>query len=124
MKIKTLSSLFLLVIIPIQLFSQIISHEHKYLKVNFHYILDEDGTGNFNETDDGLGYSGLSGYKHAEETLEWVNHPDRKMALNIPEGNLLGINDKNFTLVLDAVYFHRDSDYENCSKKYEISNKY
>ncbi len=45
----------------------------KYVKVNFHYMLRIDGSGNFTETDDGDGDNSFNGYMHAMNIVKAAN---------------------------------------------------
>lgn len=47
---------------------------HKRIKLNFHFISDENGNYNFNAQDDGLGNQGYSGEFVSDRILFWLNH--------------------------------------------------
>ena len=51
----------------------------KYVRVNIHYILRSDGTGNFRPNDDGWGNSNFTGYDFAEDVIIESN---RQLAQN------------------------------------------
>ncbi len=88
----------------------------KYLRVNVHYILKDDGTGNFAKDWDGVNPSNsYNGYKHAEELIYYCNNAlanNQLMRLQpTPPVPALPIN---YRYVLNGVFFHEDTDlYEN-----------
>lgn len=84
----------------------------KIVRVNFHFMLKSDGTGNFNEKNDGSGRN-FSGYDYARRMLYFMNAQCiQNVQLNIPAGNTIPVRNKNYRYVLDAVYFWRsDSTY-------------
>ncbi len=80
----------------------------KNIRVNIHFMLKTDGTGNFNETGDGIG-GNYSCYNYANETVQWMNSRNSgNEPMNIPPNNTTQVIFKNFYYVLDAVYFHRN----------------
>lgn len=85
--------------------------EYKVVRYNLHFMLKDDGSGNFTETHDNQG-NPLSGYDISIDMYETLqreiigNEP-----LNLPPGNNIPVEDRNFSYVLDAVYFHRDTRY-------------
>lgn len=88
----------------------------KYLRINYHFMLRTDGTGNFTETTDGNGGTAFNGYKIAEMTTSWINQSNQyNPPMNLPPGNTTPNLDKNYYFVTDAVYFHRDDAYFNYS---------
>lgn len=81
----------------------------KIIRVNYHYMLRTDNTGNFTETDDNMG-NPLSGYLHAMTvTKEMNNRASYNVQMNIPPGNNTPVIPKNYLYVVDAVYFWRDN---------------
>ena len=83
--------------------------EKKVIRINIHYMLKTDGTGNFNETGDGLGGT-LNGYQHAVNIVNYANGTQRSNnQLSIPPNNTVPVNPKNFEFILDAVYYHRNT---------------
>lgn len=97
----------------------------KYLKVNYHFVLRTDGTGNFTETQDGLG-NPYNGYQRAEDVILEANH---ELAANpVSWMQTLGFtypspaNPKNIRYILTGVYFHRsDALYNSSSSGTAIS---
>jgi hypothetical protein len=81
----------------------------KYVRVNIHYVLRSDGTGNFTETSDGWGNNNFTGFDYAQGMIDSGN---AELAVNpgvaLPNGNTFPINDFGYRLVLSGVYFHRD----------------
>jgi hypothetical protein len=85
----------------------------KIVRVNFHFMLKSDGTGNFNEVTDGDGRL-KNGYLMAQEFINWINgFCNSNEALSIPIGNSIQVLNKNYKFILDAVYFDRDNNYYN-----------
>ncbi|MCE3295120.1 MAG: zinc-dependent metalloproteinase lipoprotein family [Crocinitomicaceae bacterium] len=84
----------------------------KTVRINIHFMLKSDGTGNFNEKNDGNGRP-YSGYDYARDLVYYMNAQSiQNVQLNIPEGNEIPVLEKNYRYVLDAVYFWRnDSTY-------------
>lgn len=81
----------------------------KIVRVNFHQMLRTNGTGNFTETDDGLGNLNYTGYDYTRRLVEmcnWVNF-NNELA-NIPLTNKPAVNDKNIRWIIDAIYFWRN----------------
>jgi hypothetical protein len=83
----------------------------KLVRINFHFLLKSDGSGNFTETDDGLGNS-KSGYDVSYDLMERMtsdlawNRPTLYDGNAMP--NLPPVEDRKYNYVLDAIYFHRD----------------
>ena len=76
----------------------------RYVKLNFHFVLDAECNGNFNEVDDGFG--GPSGYDVAQEVVDAMNaKAANNIQLSIPPGNSIPIEDVNVQFLLNAVYF-------------------
>jgi hypothetical protein len=85
----------------------------KVIRVNIHFMLHTNGTGNFTETDDGDGRS-YTGYDFAHDHINDMNaRASWNEQMNIPPGNTTPVNDKNFRFVLNGVYFHRNNTYYN-----------
>lgn len=95
----------------------------KYIKINAHYLLKSDGTGNFTETNDGYTDSryiaGVNGYNRFKKIIDWAN---AQMAGNyqmfLPAGNSTPVLPKRVQFILDSVYFHRSDTYYNLSCNY------
>jgi hypothetical protein len=88
----------------------------KFIKLHFHYILKNDGTGNFRANDDG--YVGTSYHKSGVTGYTWsqdiVNGANAKMEVNfknfLPNPNNTPIVPKRVKYLLGSVTFHC-SDY-------------
>lgn len=86
----------------------------KVVRINFHFMLKSDGSGNFTETTDGNGSSDYNGYMYARDLTAWMNNSCAwNPQMNLPPGNTTPVIDKNFSFVLDAVYFWRNSNTYN-----------
>jgi hypothetical protein len=46
----------------------------KTIRLNYHFMLKSDGTGNFTQTDDGMGNTSYNGYIFAEDMTKWMNN--------------------------------------------------
>ncbi len=83
----------------------------KYIRINYHFMLRTDGTGNFTEYTDNDG-AFYNGYKRAEDV---INKANEELASNNkmwrPSGNNLPKKLINIRYLLKGVYFHRDDDY-------------
>ncbi|MFN8309948.1 MAG: M43 family zinc metalloprotease [Chitinophagales bacterium] len=103
----------------------------KVMRVNIHFMLKTDGSGNFNEYTDGDGRY-YSGYDFARQLIDEMNGRNSwNQQMNIPPGNTTPVIAKNFYYVLDACYFWRNDatynfntiDYANQGKdKSEVIN--
>lgn len=81
----------------------------KVIRINYHFLLKSNGTGNFTELTDGDGRVTYNGYQYARDVTKWMN--DRSVwneKMNIPPNNSTPVLEKNFSFVLDAVYFWRN----------------
>lgn len=90
----------------------------KYVRINYHFMLRGDGTGNFTEYTDNDG-TFYNGYKRAEDVIKKSNE---ELASNYkmwrPSGNNLPKKSINIRYLLKGVYFHRDDDYFNTPFNY------
>lgn len=89
-------------------------NDMKTVRINYHFMLKSDGSGNFTETDDGDGRTSYNGYLYAHDLTNWMNGTcswNEKM--NIPTGNSTPVISKNYRFVLDAVYFWRNDNTYN-----------
>jgi hypothetical protein len=100
----------------------------KYIKVYAHYMLRSNGTGNFNENNDGyVGKTnhipGVTGFTRAQEVVDWAN---TKMAENyqmyLPSGNNTPVLPKRVQYVLSGVLFHRSDTWYEQSKIFSDPN--
>lgn len=99
-------------------------HEVKTVRINFHFVLKTDGSGNFNESNDGDGRS-FTGYDMAREFVSIMNLMcNTNSPLNIPMGNSIPVWDKNYKFVLDAVYFIRNTNFYNYSSGWNVHYQY
>lgn len=100
------------------------ANDFKLVRVNVHFMLRSNGTGNFTETGDNLGNS-LTGYDFARDVINACNHKlSYNQQLSIPPGNSTPVNPKNYQYILDAVYFHRDDAVFNFASGSTIFNQY
>ncbi|MFN5417167.1 MAG: hypothetical protein ACK5B9_08935 [Flavobacteriia bacterium] len=80
----------------------------KIVRLNVHFMLKTDGTGNFNEVTDGDGRN-YSGYDYARKLIYYMNsQAAQNWPLQIPAGNSIPVQAKKYQYVLDAVYFWRN----------------
>ena len=80
-----------------------------YLKVNFHFMLKSDGTGNFTEYDDGMGNTNYNGYMYAQDLVNSANgNIQNNIQTRLPIGNTVSIPTINMRYVIGGIYFHRD----------------
>lgn len=97
------------------------------LNLNLHYMLRLDGTGNFNETDDGTPYKPWNAHQPDDPLLpadtarngyawarQLVTEMNKQAATNPVNGNPAGTANppKGFSYALNGVYFHRVSEDE------------
>lgn len=84
-------------------------NDKKTVRINVHFMLKSNGTGNFRETDDGNGSADYNGYMYANDLTDWINNGcSTNQQMNIPTGNTTPVISKNFFFVLDAVYFWKN----------------
>ena len=115
-----LTSLFYF-FLGLNLYGQSSTNIAKTIRVNYHFMLKGNGTGNFNEVTDGDGRI-YSGYDWARnQVLQMNQQSDQNIQMKIPLGNTLHVLDKNYNYVLDAVYFWRD---DNTYYYYQADNAY
>ncbi|MDF2456955.1 MAG: hypothetical protein K0R51_2948 [Cytophagaceae bacterium] len=98
-----------------------------YLKVNFHFMLKSDGTGNFTEYDDGMGNTNYNGYMYAQDLVNSANgNLQNNQQTRLPIGNTVPIPTMNVRYVIGGIYFHRDDThytydwYGNANSAYGI----
>jgi hypothetical protein len=96
----------------------------RVINVNIHFILRQDGTGNWNETDNGIDYwkysdpapngvhypadTAQNGYAYARGLVNDMNY---NFSVNPPQWSPQGIPNpaKKIRVTLNGVYFHRVS---------------
>lgn len=84
-------------------------NDKKVIRINYHFMLKTNGTGNFRETDDGDGRTTYNGYMLANDITGWANYAcSVNPQMNIPTGNTTAALPKNYSFVTDAVYFWRN----------------
>ena len=88
--------------------------ETKTIRIHVHYILRKNGTGNFNETNDGYvgtSYhnSGVTGYTRARTVIDMANYVNsHNFQLWIPNGNTYPVLSKRLYYELASVNFIRN----------------
>lgn len=89
----------------------------KYIRVNYHFILKDDGTGNFNEYGDGQGNGNqYNGFVRANEIIANANAElAAETNMWLPSEALKSVLPKRIRYILTGVYFHRDSKLYNKS---------
>lgn len=92
----------------------------RVINVNLHFILRQNGTGNWNETDNGVEYTkwnattvsppdtAQNGYAYARGLVDLMNY---NFSINPPQGSPQGVATpaKKIRVTLNGVYFHRVS---------------
>ena len=87
----------------------------KYLRIFIHFIQKDDGSGNFNETDDGLTPSNnYNGYEFANYIINYANsHLSSNQAMRLqPFGNV-PVYDPGYRYKLSGVFFWGNSNLYN-----------
>ena len=82
------------------------------VRVNMHFMLKSNGTGNFNALNDGQG-NPLSGYQFANDLVNAMNARQYNVQMKLPPNNTTAVLNKNYLYVLDAVYFVANDAYYN-----------
>lgn len=94
----------------------------KYIRVNYHFILKDDGTGNFNENGDGQGNGNQ--YNGFVRSNEIIGNANAELAAGttmwLPSGTQNSVVPTRVRYILTGVYFHRDSKLYN--KSYSSSD--
>jgi hypothetical protein len=89
----------------------------KYVRINIHFRLRSDGSGNFTETSDGDG-RGYTGYQYAIDHVRWMNYYQGWNELaNIPKNHSIPQLSKNYYYILNSVHFERGDNtyyYSGC----------
>jgi hypothetical protein len=88
----------------------------KWVKINFHYMLDDNGGGNFNSIDDGIGNTNMNAFVRSEMMIAFANNVlanNQRMWLPKIPGNPIGNNTPTLPIrvrfLLTGVYFHKSS---------------
>lgn len=90
----------------------------KFIRVNVHWVLNDDGTGNFRPNDDGLGHTFPNGYDVAEELINTANEYLRTNQQSLlPFGNSTPKLPIGIGYVLNGVYFDKSTLLNNIDHK-------
>ena len=92
------------------------SAQEKTLSINVHFILRDDGTGNFAKDWDGVDYSNnYNGYYYADEIIDWCNYwLERNVELRHHQAGVqLPVLPINYKYQLSGVFFHNSSFHYN-----------
>ncbi|MBC7488558.1 MAG: T9SS type A sorting domain-containing protein [Cytophagaceae bacterium] len=96
-----------------------------YVKVNFHFMLKSDGTGNFTEYDDGMGNTNYNGYMYAQDLVNGANsNLINNQQTRLPIGNTVPIPTMNLRYIIGGIYFHRDDAHYTYQQSGNIHNTY
>jgi hypothetical protein len=109
--------------------AQIAEDSTYYVRVNVHFMLKNDGSGNFNEYWDGLKDSTNNGYVFAEKIIEKANFElrnNKKMFRTPIDVDSTPVLPIKIQYVLMGVYFDRDDKFQNDDffSGWEIAEKY
>ncbi len=91
------------------------STQLKYIRVNIHFILKDNGTGNFSETSDGINVANnYNGYMFAEDIIKACNELlSNNVEMRYQPSPPVEAIETNYKYILNGVFFHRStSDYE------------
>lgn len=88
----------------------------KYLRVNVHFMLLEQGTtgypGNFTASNDGNNNLYYTGYDYANDLINMANYRlSLNTQMNMEPGNNTAVLPRQYRYVLNGVFFHEDNDY-------------
>jgi len=83
----------------------------KYIRVIIHYLLKDDGTGNFNEINDGLiPANDFNGYDYAEYIVNFMNtHLSYPHSMNLQPFGSIPVYDPEYRFEIVGVYFWRST---------------
>ena len=99
----------------------------KVVRVNIHYIANDNGTGNFKESHDGLGNNNYNGYLFADDIVHranelWASHDNGTVQPWLYSGTVQPSNPPmRIRLILNGVYFHNNSYQNNSARKSDFS---
>lgn len=92
------------------------------IRINFHYMLKDDGTGNFTETNDPFNSNvGYNGYRFASEIITYMN---TRLSNNAsmhyqPPGVTVPVLPIPYRCILNGVYYWRNTnDYDNNAENF------
>lgn len=86
----------------------------KTIRINFHFLLRNDGTGNFTETTNGNGNTNYNGYKYIEDLLPALtNRINNRPVFNVQIGSGVRNLPLKFNIIVDGIYFHRNTTIYN-----------
>ncbi len=81
----------------------------KYVRVNIHYVLSKNGTGNVTEHWDGIQDSTMNGYRYAQAVIAKANEElETNHAMFRPNPNNTPVQAIGMQYQLVGIYFHRD----------------
>ena len=106
-------------------FSQCI--DIKYIRISYHFMLKSDGTGNFNEIDNGTPSANTAhnGYKMAQMFIERANlRLANNAKMKYPLNNQTAVLSIPIRFVLSGVYFHRDDNGYICGLGSNLQPQY
>jgi len=92
-----------------------------YVKVNFHFMLNEDmfNPNNFAETWDGIDNdNSLNGQQWAEGVVNMINNTqlNNNQQMNLPPNNATSVLPYNFRIKLTGIYYHEDNElFDACN---------
>lgn len=94
------------------------SHYIKYIRINYHFITDDFGKGNFTNTSNGIAADSpfSNGLEYAKAIVQRANQQlleNQKMWL--PSGNQTPVLPIRLQYVLDSVYYHQNSSCQEAS---------
>lgn len=100
-----------------------------YVRVNMHFMLKNDGSGNFNEYWDGIKDSTTNGYVFAKKVIEKANFEllnNKKMFRTPIDVDSTPVLPNKMQYILMGVYFDRDDKFQNDDffSGWEIAEKY
>ena len=99
----------------------------KTIRVNFHFLLRSDGTGNFTETSDNYSTRPYNGYFYADDMIRWCNqHWNQNPLLkHMPMPPVPALH-KKIQFQLTGVFFHRNTteydSYYDCNVPHYVEN--
>ena len=83
----------------------------KYIRLIIHFLLKDDGTGNFNEVNDGLNPANIySGYAYAEYIVDYMNsHMSNPCEMHLQPFGPIPVYDCEYRFELVGTYFWRST---------------
>jgi hypothetical protein len=99
----------------------------KYVRVNLHFMLSQNGTGNVNEHWDGIADSTMNGYRYAQAVIAKANEElATNHAMFRPNPNNTAVQAIGMQYQLVGIYFHRDNVFtgDDFYSGWDILDKY